>query len=65
MAKVLIVYATDYGNTQKMAEAIAQGASSVSDTQVEIKLAVDVTTDDLLATDAVIVGTPVHMGSPD
>jgi NAD(P)H dehydrogenase (quinone) len=65
MTKVLIVYATNYGNTQKMAEAIALGAKSVSDTQVEVKLAEDVMQDDALASDAIIVGTPVHMGSPD
>lgn len=65
MTKVLIVYATDYGNTQKMADAIASGAISVPGTQVEVKLAEDVTKDDLVASDAVIVGTPVHMGSPD
>ncbi|WP_414587734.1 flavodoxin domain-containing protein [Scytonema sp. PCC 10023] len=65
MANVLIVYATDYGNTRKMAEAIASGAMSVPDTQVSLKLAEDVTTDDLIASDALIVGTPVHMGSPD
>jgi NAD(P)H dehydrogenase (quinone) len=48
-----------------MAEAIASGAMSVPDTQVSVKLAEDVITDDLIASDAVIVGTPVHMGSPD
>jgi len=31
MTKVLIVYATDYGNTKKMAEVIASGAQSVKD----------------------------------
>jgi len=65
MTNVLIVYATDYGNTRKMAEAIASGAMSVPDTQVSVKLAENVITDDLIASDAVIVGTPVHMGSPD
>ncbi|MEC4811688.1 MAG: flavodoxin domain-containing protein [Scytonema sp. PMC 1069.18] len=65
MTNVLIVYATDYGNTRKMAEAIATGAKSVPGTQVSIKLAEETTTDDLIASDAVIVGTPVHMGSPD
>lgn len=65
MTNVLIVYATDYGNTKKMAEMIASGAMSVPGTQVSVKLAEDVITDDLIASDAVIVGTPVHMGSPD
>ena len=65
MTKVLIVYATDYGNTKKMAEAVASGVTSVPDVQVELKLAEEATADDLIASDALIVGTPVHMGSPD
>ena len=65
MTKVLIVYVTDYGNTQKMAEVIASGVTSVPDTNVEIKFVEDATEDDLIASDAVIVGSPVHMGSPD
>lgn len=65
MVKVLIVYATDYGNTQKMAEAAAQGVESVPNTQCDVKLAENCTVIDLLSSDAVIVGTPVHMGSPD
>lgn len=65
MTKVLIVYATDYGNTKKMAEVVAEGAKSVPDTEVEVKVADDVTAEDLLASDGIIVGTPVHMGSPD
>lgn len=65
MTTVLIVYASDYGNTQKMAEAVAEGARSVPDTQVEIKFADTVTEEDVTASDAVIVGSPVHMGSCD
>ncbi len=65
MTNILIVYATDYGNTEKMAYAIAAGAMSVTDTQVSVKLAENVTKEDLLASNAIIVGTPVHMGSPD
>lgn len=65
MAKVLVVYATDYGNTKKAAEAIAEGALSVTGTDVETKQVEDVTVSDLLASDAVIVGSPVHMGSLD
>lgn len=65
MTKVLIVYATDYGNTEKMAGAVAGGAMSVPGTQVEVKLAENVTEEDVVTSDAVIVGTPVHMGSPD
>lgn len=38
MTKVLIVYATDYGNTKKMADVIASGVTSVPGTEVEVKL---------------------------
>ncbi len=65
MTKVLIVYATDYGNTEKMAKAVASGVTSVPGTEVEVKFAEDVTEDDVIASDGVIVGSPVHMGSPD
>jgi NAD(P)H dehydrogenase (quinone) len=65
MIKVLVVYASDYGNTKKMAESVASGARSVSDAQVVIKTAEEIAADDLLSADAVIVGTPVHMGGPD
>lgn len=65
MTKVLIVYATDYGNTKKMAESAAQGAKSINGTQVELKEAEQAVQGDLIAADAVIVGSPVHMGSPD
>ena len=65
MAKVLVIYATDYGNTKKMADAIVEGAKSVKGTEVQIKQAEEVNKEDLLANDAIIVGTPVHMGSPD
>jgi NAD(P)H dehydrogenase (quinone) len=64
MTKILVVYATDYGNTKKMAEAIASGASSVSGTQVEIKPAEDTTAGDLTGSHGIIMGTPVHMGAP-
>ncbi|MBW4429074.1 MAG: hypothetical protein KME50_32875 [Nostoc desertorum CM1-VF14] len=52
---------TDYGNTEKMAEAIASGVTSVLGTEVQVKFAEDVTEDDVIASDAVIVGFPVHL----
>lgn len=65
MIKVLIVYATDYGNTEKMATAVASGVTSLPETEVVVKFADDVTEDDVIASDAMIVGSPVHMGSLD
>lgn len=65
MAKVLIVYASDYQNTQKMAEAVAAGVNSVANCEALIKPAEDAKLDDLLGAQGIIIGTPVHMGSPD
>ncbi len=64
MAKILVVYATDYGSTKKMADEIVSGAGSVDGCTAESKAAEDATSDDMESADAVIFGTPVHMGSP-
>lgn len=65
MAEVLIVYATDYGNTKKMADAVSDGARSVPNTNVHLLEAESVSKEITLKADAIIIGTPVHMGSPD
>ena len=65
MTKVLIIYASDYGNTKKMAEAISSGALSIKGAQSVIKTAEEVKGEDLTTSDAIIFGSPVHMGSPD
>ena len=63
MAKVLIVYSTGYGNTEKMAQAVAEGVDSVDGAVAELKKADEATIEDMTAADAVMLGTPVHMGS--
>lgn len=65
MVKTLVTYATDYGNTKKMAESIAAGAQSISGTQLSLKPVDEITSEDFLSADAILVGTPVHMGSPE
>ncbi len=65
MTSILIVYATDYGSTEKMALAAAEGVSTVTDATVVVKMADEVTADDFLVSDGVILGSPVHMGSID
>ncbi len=65
MAKVTIVYASDYGSTKRMAEAVAAGAGSVPGTEVQLKDAEHANMEDLISSDALIIGTPVHMGAPD
>jgi len=57
MAKVLIVYHSLSGNTKAAAEAVAEGARS-GGAEVECKQGLKAGPDDLLACDAVAVGTP-------
>ena len=57
MAKVLIVYHTLSGNTEKMAKAFAEGVNSVQNTEVVLKKASDATLEDLLGCDAIALGS--------
>lgn len=59
-AAVLIAYHSESGNTEKFAQAVSAGASSVADVRVVLRKAGDVTDEDILQADGVIVGTPVH-----
>ena len=58
--EVLIAYYSVTGNTEKMAQGVAEGAKSVPDAKVALKKVGEVTADDLLASDALIVGSPVY-----
>ncbi len=62
MGKVLIVYHSLTGNTEEMAKAVAEGAKSVTDTEVVVKKAFDASADDLLSCDAAIFGTSTNFG---
>lgn len=64
MSQILIVYATDNGNTKTCAEAVAAGVTEAGGTPV-IKAAQEATGDDVTAADALVIGSPTHMGSPD
>jgi len=58
VSKILIVYHSQSGNTKAAAEAVARGASSIEDAEVEIKQALKATPADLLKCDGIAVGTP-------
>ena len=60
---VLVTYHSASGNTEKMAQAVAEGAKAVSGTSVVLKRVGEVIGDDLSSADAVIVGSPVYVGS--
>jgi NAD(P)H dehydrogenase (quinone) len=60
---VLIVYHSGSGNTEKMAQGVADGAKTVSGANVVLKRVNDVAANDLLSSDALIVGSPVYFGN--
>ncbi len=62
MAKILILYHSQTGNTKKMAEAVAQGARAIEAVEVVLKRAAEATLEDLLAADGLALGTPENFG---
>jgi NAD(P)H dehydrogenase (quinone) len=58
--KVLIAYHSGSGNTERMAEAVADGAKRIPGTAVVLKRVTQVTAEDLFSSDALIVGSPVY-----
>tara|TARA_R100001143_G_scaffold63387_1_gene70110 strand:- start:48424 stop:48996 length:573 start_codon:yes stop_codon:yes gene_type:complete len=57
---VLIVYHSETGNTEQMAKAVYEGASSVEGVEVFLLQSLETTAADLLNADAIIVGSPVY-----
>jgi len=60
---VLITYHSATGNTEKMAQGVAEGAKAVPGTNVILKRVGEVVGSDLTSSDAVIVGSPVYFGN--
>jgi NAD(P)H dehydrogenase (quinone) len=60
---VLITYHSATGNTEKMAQGVAEGAKAVPGTNVILKRVGEVAGSDLTSSDAVIVGSPVYFGN--
>ena len=60
LVRVLVAYHSRSGHTAKMADAVAQGARAVPGTQVIVKRVGEVTSDELFAADAIVLGSPVY-----
>ena len=60
VVRVLVTYHSRSGNTERMAEAVVEGAKSVAGTEVLLKRVGQVTAAELFAADAVVVGSPVY-----
>jgi NAD(P)H dehydrogenase (quinone) len=61
MAKVLIVYDSRSGNTEKMAHSIAGGVGEKK-VEVHVKKVDDTSIEDLVDHDAIIMGSPTYYG---
>ena len=57
---ILIVYHSETGNTEKLAQAVAEGANQVYEVNVVLKPSNQTDEQDLLNADAIIVGSPVY-----
>ncbi len=60
--KLLILYHSQSGNTEKMAHAVLEGAQREEDCDSRLVKAVDAKIEDLLNVDGVIFGTPENFG---
>src|SRR4030067_2944584 len=58
MSRILVLYYSQTGNTEKMANAIVEGARNVANTEVELEYHVDA--DDLNRFDASILGVATY-----
>lgn len=61
--KVLIVYDSRSGNTEKMAHAVSEGVSEEG-LDVEVKRVDEASVDELPGVDGLILGSPVYYGLP-
>jgi NAD(P)H dehydrogenase (quinone) len=62
MAKILVIYDSNSGNTEKMALAVAKGAKAEGDLEVTVKKASETKPSDLLASNGIIMGSPTYFG---
>lgn len=62
MKKVLVVYYSQTGNTEKMAEIIAEALKTKS-VDTTLKKVKDATPEDFKAADGIIIGSPTYYGS--
>ena len=62
MAYVIVTYFSKTGHTKALAEAVAEGVTSVEGVSCDLKTVAETTNDDWLAADGVIVGSPTYFG---
>ena len=58
MSKMLVLYYSQSGNTEKMAKAVAEGAKNAGN--VEVELSYHVEAEELAMFDAILMGAPTY-----
>jgi NAD(P)H dehydrogenase (quinone) len=62
MAKILVVYDSKTGNTEKMAIAVAEGARQIKNVKVTVRKVDKTSLEDLCSSDGIIMGSPTYYG---
>jgi len=62
MARILVIYDSRTGNTEKMASAVAKGAEQVVGVHVVLKKIDQATLEDLAEAEGIIMGSPTYYG---
>lgn len=63
MTQILIIYHSQGGNTQTMAERVAKGVRSIEDVLLDLKPAREATLEDFLSCDGLAIGSPEYFGA--
>ena len=61
-ARVLVIYHSGTGNTQQLAESLAEGARSLKGVEAKLRRFGEETKEDLAQADGIALGSPVYMG---
>ena len=61
--RILIAYHSQTGNTAKLAAAVREGAASVAGVEVLLRSVDEAGTEDIVKSDGILLGTPVHCGN--
>jgi len=60
--QILVLYYSKSGNTQRLAQAVAQGVESVNGASAVLKSTAEVKKEDFLDSSGIIAGSPVYFG---
>ena len=63
MGKIIVIYYSKTGNTEKMAKEVVKGALEEG-IEVTLKMVEEINPEDLTAYDGIIVGSPTYFGAP-